>query len=306
MNLRPSRLALACLWLAGAFAGTAAADNQVSVPGKGRGELTLAVQNLFIDDHTNWLGQHGHPGTITTNTVYLHLDYGLTDKWAVSVGLPWRSSKFAGVAPHNPGTLDDDHGQYFMDDGNFHGGWQDWSLGVRYAWRTEPFLITPFLEFGTPARDYTTFAHAAVGTGQWRVEAGVNVGKQFSGRLRNLYFVGGVAYAWMQPVDRRVNHATFTAELGWFITPTLSARLNIAKQKTYNGFDFPIDFPNQHDDHFFYHDQNLRNDYVNAGIGFDWQATEKDRFFFNQGRTLHGENTHLVKYSVTLGYSRAF
>src|SRR5205085_5259300 len=140
----------------------------------------------------------------------------------ISVGLPYRGSKFVGPPNHDPAQLDDDHGQYFQDDGDFHAGCQDWSLSLRYVWIRKNWLVTPYLLYGTPARDYNTFAHSAVGVGQWRLEAGISAGRQFSGRLRNLYFVGGAAYAQMEPVDRRGNHATLSGERGCFIGPTLS------------------------------------------------------------------------------------
>jgi hypothetical protein len=288
------------------MACTASAQNTVTVPGKGHGEGTIALQNLFIEDHAGADGVRNKVGTITTNTAFLNFEYGLTDRLALTVGLPYKSSKYSGTTGHNPATLDDDHGQHFIDDGKYHSGWQDMSVSVRYAWIRKKWMVTPYLTYGTPMRDYVTFAHAAVGTGQWRWEAGVSAGRQFSGRLRNLYFVGGLSYTWLQPTDRRVDHATLSTELGWFFNEKWSAHLNWSRQKTFNGFDFPADFPNRTDDHFFYHDMNLRNDFTNVGLGVDWQATDRDRLFISQGRTIRGENTHIIKYVLTLGYSRAF
>jgi len=304
---RARRTALPLALLLGpGMACTAFAQNQVTVPGAGHGTASFALQNLFIEEHTVSDGTRNKVGTITTNSVYLNFDYGITDRLAISIGVPYKSSKYVGPRPHDPRTLDDDHGQNFIDDGDFHAGWQDWSVSLRYAWLRGPWMVTPYVQTGTPLRNYTTFGHAAVGTGQWRVEAGVSAGRQFSGAFRNLYFVGGASYTWLEPTDRTVNHGTLTAELGYFISPTLSVHLNLAKQKTFNGFEFPQDFPNQTDDHFFYHDMNLRNDFLNAGIGLEWQVTDRDRLFVNQGKTLHGDNTHILKYTVTLGYSRSF
>jgi hypothetical protein len=304
---RAHRIVASLALLAGfGLARDALAQNTVTVPGKGHGDVAIALQNLFIEEHTISDGTRNKVGTITTNSAFLNFDYGLTDRLAVTVGIPFKSSKYVGPRPHNPANLYDDHGQYFIDDGDFHAGWQDLSVSLRYAWVRKKWMVTPYITTGTPLRDYTTFGHAAVGTGQWRVEAGVSAGRQFSGVFRNLYFVGGIGYAWMQPVDRTVNHATLSAELGWFISPTLSVHANLSRQKTFNGFEFPQDFPNQKDDHYFYHDMNLRNDYLNAGIGIDWQATDRDRLFLNQGGTLYGDNTHIIKYVLTLGYSRSF
>jgi hypothetical protein len=282
------------------------AQNDVTVLQKGRSVATVAVQNLFIDKHAGPDGSRANAGTITTNTAFLNYEYGLTDRWTLTVGLPYKSSKYSGAFGHDPGTLDHDHGQHFIDDGDFHSGWQDMSVSVRYAWIRKKWMVTPYLTYGTPLRDYPTFAHAAVGTGQWRVEGGLSAGRQFSGKLRNLYFVGGASYTWLEATDRRVNHATLMGELCYFFNDKWSAHVNVSRQKSFNGFEFPTDFPNRHDDHFFYHDMNLRNDFTNVGLGVDWQVTDADRLFLSRGHTVHGENTHILKYVLTLGYSHAF
>jgi hypothetical protein len=284
----------------------ASAQNDVTVLPKGRSVGTFALQSLYIDKHAGPEGQRADAGTITTNSVFLNYEYGLTDRLTLTVGLPYKSSRYVGLFGHHPEQLLDDHGQHFIDDGDYHSGWQDLSVSVRYAWIQKKWMVTPYLTYGTPMREYVTFAHAAIGTGQWRWEAGVSVGRQFSGKLRNLYYVGGLSYTWLEPTDRTVNHATFTSEVGWFINEKWSVHANLAKQKSFNGFEFPDDFPNRVDDHFFYHDMNLRNDFLNVGLGVDWQATDYDRVFASWGHTAHGDNTHIIRYVVTLGYSHAF
>jgi hypothetical protein len=285
----------------------ASAQNDVTVLPKGRSVATVALQNLFIDKHAGPEGQRADAGTITTNSAFLNYEYGLTDRLTLTLGLPYKSSKYVGMFGHNPATLLDDHGQHFIDDGKYHSGWQDISVSVRYAWIRKKWMVTPYLTYGTPLRDYVTFAHAAVGTGQWRWEAGVSAGRQFSGKLRNVYVVGGLSYTWLERTDRTVNHATLTGEVGYFFNEKWSAHANFARQKSFNGFDFPDDFPfPRNTDHFFYHDMNLRNDFLNVGLGVDWQATQDDRLFFSWGHTAHGDNTHIIRYVLTLGYSRAF
>lgn len=285
------------------------AQSQAWVPEQGHGSVSLAYQQLFIEWHTLSDGAKGQPGTITNHTVFLNLDYGLTDRLALSVGMPYKSNKFDASVPgggHDPRTLENDHGEQFMDDGHYHSGWQDLALALRYQWRSEPWAITPFLAYGTPTNDYTTFSHAARGTGQWRLEAGVAIGKRFSAPLQNLYVQGSYGYAWMEKVDRRVNHSTLNLELGYLLTPRLSARVFVTGQKTHNGFEFPGDFPNRTDDHFFHHDQNLRNDFINVAAGMNYQLNDRYGLFGSYGRTVWGENTHLIDYAVTVGISRGF
>jgi hypothetical protein len=291
----------------GAWAETAAAQTQTWVPGKGHGSVSVAYQDLYIATHTLSNGAHGFPGTIDNHSVFIGLDYGLTDRLAVSVGLPFKSNRFVGPGVHNPGTLDDDHGESFMDDGQYHGGWQNVSVTLRYLWKDEGLQVTPFVSFGSPTHDYTTFAHAALGTGQQSLEMGVNIGQRLAPPRQNLYWRAGLSYSVMEKVeDRRVNHTTLSAEVGYFLTPRLSASVLATFQRTYNGFDFPQDYPNQHDDHYYHHDQNLRNDFNNYGAALSFQASPNAALFLTYGHTGWGENTHLIDHAWTVGVTRQF
>lgn len=295
-------LALALLPWEGAQAQT-----QAWVPAKGHGSVAVAYQDLFISTHTLSDGSHGFPGSVSNHSVFLSFDYGLTDHLAMDVGLPYRSNKFDGPGKHNPGTLDDDHGETLIDDGRYHAGWQDWRVGLRYQWRVAPFKVTPFIAFGAPSHDYITFAHSALGSGQWHLQLGVNIGRQFGPPHQNLYFQAGYAYSFMEKFqERRVNHSTFNAEIGYFLSPRWTLSALLSAQKTHHGFDFPQDYPNQRDEHFFHHDQNLRNDFVNVGASASYQATPRYSALVTWGHTVWGENTHLIDHAVTVSVARSF
>lgn len=290
-----------------ALSPSAWAQTQTWVPGKGHGSATIAQQQLYIDTHAGSSGQKGFPGTITTNSTFLGFDYGISDRLAIDFALPWKSSKFEGPGIHDPGTLDDDHGQHLIDDGDYHGGWQDVRVGLRYLLPYKPLRIVPFVAYGAPTHDYVTFAHAAIGTGQNHLQVGVNVGRQFGPIPQNWFFQAGIAHSFMQRLeDRRVDHTTLALEVGYFFSPRLSASVLLTAQRTWNGFDIPEDYPNAHDDHFFYHDQNLRNDFNNIGAAVNFQVNDRYSAFLTYGHTMWGENAHLIDYAVTIGVSRGF
>lgn len=305
-----ARCAAVVAWLAFASLlpwSACLAQTQSWVPGKGHGSASIAYQDLHIGTHTDSHGNPAFPGFIDNHAAFFDFDYGLSDRLAVHVALPFKSNRFVGPGVHNPGTLDDDHGESFQDDGQYHGGWQNWNIALRYQWRDKGLKVTPFVSLGYPTHDYNTFAHSALGTHQRHLQFGVNIGRQFAPPLQKLYFQAGYAYSIMQKVeDRQVNHSTINAEVGWFFTPRFSANLLVTAQKTHNGFDFPEDYPNRHDDHFFHHDENLRNDFVNVGAGLNFQATPRYSTFLTYGHTVWGENAHLIQYAWTLGVSRSF
>ena len=292
------------VWLLlGAFAPFAPAHAQADeawVPGKGHGSISFAYQDLYVQYHTNWRGWRGKPGVIDNHALLLGFEYGLTDRLAVNVNLPYRNIRYRGSL-HN--DIEGDHDENTLDDGDYHSGWADVGLGLRYQWRDEPWAITPYVVFGTPMREYATYAHSAPGSGQSRLELGVNVGRAFG----NLYLHGSLGYAFMEVVDdRRVDHAALTVGADYFVTPMLTARVGVTANKTFNGLDFPIDYPSFADEHFFHHDQNLRNDFVNVGVGLNYQLGDRYEVFANYGWSVWGENTHLVDNVATVGMARSF
>jgi len=300
----PPAGATALLLAAFAFAPAHAQHESAWVPGRGHGSISVAYQDLYIHYHTDSHGNRQVPGTIDDRSVFLDLDYGLTDKLALSVVLPFKSNRYRGN-PHPP--LEHHHEDALIEDGRYHGGWGDWELGLRYQWRETPWAITPYLRYQAPSHDYLTYAHNALGTGQQRLEAGVELGHRLSGRLHNLYVEAGIGYAFMEVVDhRRVDHATASVGAGWFATPRLTARLLLVAQKTFNGLDFPEDYAGSDEDTFAAHDQNLRNDFVNLGAGLDYRIGERDLVFANYGHTLWGENAHLIDHAITVGFSHGF
>ncbi|MEO7742609.1 MAG: hypothetical protein ABIR98_06720, partial [Usitatibacter sp.] len=142
--------AAALLVLALLFGSEAGA--QASVPAEGGGSWTLAYQSISVQDHTDYLGVRASVGKTQSQVLFLGLDYGLTDKLAVSVGVPYIKSKYSGDFPHVHGAFPDHEDEPVIDDGRYHGGLQDYSLGFRYQLWTEPVLVTPFVSLSYPSR----------------------------------------------------------------------------------------------------------------------------------------------------------
>lgn len=273
------------------------------VPGAGHGTTYLAWQNLYIGYHVDSQGHRARPGTIRGLTAQFGVDYGLTDRLALNVEIPYKSNVYYGM-PHK--HIEDNHDEQFIDDGQYHSGWGDGSIGLRYRWISEAWELTPFVTWGQPLRDYPTYAHAAVGTGQSRLTLGVAATAPLP--FRNWYFVGNAGYTIAQKVDRRrVNHALVNLGANWLAAPGLTAHAQVTFRKSFNGLDFPDDYPPGVDEETFYHhDQNLRDDYINVGGGLSYEVGSRYSVFAEVGRTVWGENTHLINYVVTVGLARSF
>jgi hypothetical protein len=129
------------------------ASAQAWLPGKGYGNVSIAYKNFYVRDHLDMNGIRTDRGQIRSNVLYMDLDYGITRRLAVDVGMPLIWMKYTGAFPHK----DPDQVNY-IDDGTYHGGSQDLRAGLRYALvRQGPVVITPFFDAIVPSRKYENF-----------------------------------------------------------------------------------------------------------------------------------------------------
>jgi hypothetical protein len=296
---------------------SAQTQTAVGVPGRGHGTVGITLQHATIRERTVPEIAGGgleEFGKITLRSAWLELDYGLTDRVALSAWLPFKSNRYQGDTPHNPLVdLDDDHGERFLDDGGFHSSWGDAGVGVRYLWLRDPVMVTPFVSFHTPMRDYPLYTETQAGTGQWRFDVGVNAGGRFPGALRNLYWQAGYAYSYMERTEpddapaRRVNHGILNLELGYLLTPDVTLRAHYAYRKTFNGLKFPDEFvlPPRGDQAYF-HDQLFEWESATASVGAGWRIGERWAVSANWGRTVDVTWGHKYDSVWTVGIARSF
>src|SRR6202795_4393682 len=91
---------------------------------KGDGVVTVLYQNDIERLHSFSDGRTKDRGHTYLDGVIANADFSLTDKLAVSVSLPFIASKYVGPFPHllvrgDPTTA------VALDNGNYHGGFQD-------------------------------------------------------------------------------------------------------------------------------------------------------------------------------------
>ena len=322
MRVRTLTCAIVAAW------GTSA-QAQLYVPPKGSGLISANLQAVTDHWHLDYQGNEVGPARITTNTLVLKFEYGLTDNLAVNLTAPYTEKKFrasaGGAPPHDPDPFNHGHDEHDhehehverLDDGAFHGHWQDWGVGLRYRLRTEPLAVTAFANYSWPSHDYTFFAHAAPGTGQKRTQIGIAAGRPFGPPWINTYIQGSYSYTFVEKVlDLSVNYSTLNLELGYHFTPRLTGRAFATYRKTHGGLDFPVDFPWRgstpipDDDAlvelFLNHDRIQRVDYLNGGVGLAWQFDDNYSLSLDYLQTLWGENGHKIHNAVSLGIYRTF
>ena len=309
---RPAAVAGFYLWLATTAWMPAARAQEVFVPEQGHGSVSIDYQQVLVTRRTDDRGNAENLGRVSYRTVHLNLDYGFADRWAVSLGLPYGSNRYTGAGSgHDPGIFQDPHGQHFIDDGRYRGGWKDWNVAVRYQAHAAPLLITPYLQYGFPSHDYQYYGESALGLHQTELRLGVTAGGRLPGRWRNVFVVGGLAYSHMQKKGvRRVNHSTIDLDVGYFFSPRLSAHAGLSHRKSYHGLDFPAAIFNAdgslNEDNLFHHDTIRNISFTEVHVGLNYRLSDRYTLYLDGGRTAHGDNANLIKSAVSVGISCSF
>jgi hypothetical protein len=317
MNPRWRRAVVSIALASLALPAAAQTQTAAGVPAKGEGTVALSVQYAKINQRTVpdlFGGGLENFGEITLRSAWLEFDYGLTDRLAVSAWLPFKSNRYSGHFPHDPiHDLDDDHGERFLDDGDFHSSWGDAGVGLRWLWKAKPVAIVPFASFHFPVRDYPLFTETQAGTGQWRFDVGVNAGGRFAGRLRNAWWRAGYAHSFMERTEpddapaRRVNHGTVSVELGYWLSPSVAVRADYSYKRTFHGLKFPEGFVlPPRGDQFYKHDQLFEWESATASLGADWRLGSRTVLSAGWGRTVDLEWGHKYRSAFSLGISRSF
>ena len=285
--------------LAAVTFGATVVLGQAWVPPKGEGETALSYQNLFNQYHFNSDGTRHDYGQVRAFRVIEEIDYGVTDKFAVNVSLPYGFGKYHGRYPH----------QLPIDSGDYHGALQDFRAGFRYNVVKRPVQFTPFMAIVFPSHHYEHFGHSAVGIDMWEVQMGMSLGRSLAPVLPRGYFQLSYGYSIVQRVLRmRPNRSRMDTEFGYFLTRRLSLQAIAASQIVHNGLDFPQDFPVRLPTNvtWRHHDQILAINFLNMGGGIAYSVTRKWQVYSSLLTSVWGQNGHALKTGFSVGMSWTF
>ena len=162
-----------------------------------------------------------------------------------------------------------------VDDGDYHGGLQDDTIGVRYLAVDGPFSVSPFLTFGTPLSNYPTDGNAAIGKQMWELAAGAAL--EFSPYFSDWYFQADISYVFAEEVlGFDLDYWFWYASASYFLTPRFAPRVFLVQREAPNALSFPEDFPQGFDnEHFYEHDRTLKHNFLNGGIGFNYIVSDQ-------------------------------
>jgi hypothetical protein len=272
---------------------------QAWLPGAGEGAVSVLYQNSLVDRHLGSDGSRIDSGTIRVDGLLLDVTYGVTEKIALTLNVPFLAAKYEGVKPHPNSPI---------DDGRLHGAFQDLRFDVRYNVVTAPFAITPFVATVLPSHDYQYYGHAAVGRDLNEVQVGAYVARVLDPFIPGAFVQGRYAYGFTQQLfDISHNRSMLDLELGYFVSPKLRTFGLATGQITHGGVEligaFPFNLPTEQ---IVHHDQISRVNMLDLGGGAQLSLTPSMDVFGSVLHTMSGTNGHALSYLVTVGASWTF
>lgn len=277
---------------------SSAAFAQAWVPPKGDGAVAIAVQQLNVKKHLS-ISTPTDGGHINTFVVLADLTYGLTDKVAIDLALPFVSTKYSGTKPH-PNTS--------IDDGTVHNSFTDLRMAVRYNITRQGAVVTPYVGTVVPSHEYAYYGHSAFGQRLRELQVGTYIAKLFTSGVPGMFVSGRAAYGFVQKVqDISHNKSMGDLEVGYFVSPSFRMFGMSSAQYTHGGLDFPpgglAAVPAQYK---LNHDVIQRVNFLNLGGGFAYSVRESFDVFGSFSRQVAGRNGHALNRGVTIGASWSF
>ena len=291
-----------------------ASAGQAYIPSAGDGTVSVSFQSVHTSSQSDVNGVKGDPETTDTRAVLWQVEYGLTERIAVHASLPVIFGRYEGLNPHTVGrNLQPSD----LDNGTYHGGFQDFYVGVRYGLVQSPGLaVAPFVEAIIPSHRYETLAQSAVGRDQRVLLVGSAVGGFLDSVAPGLYYQTRISYGFAQEVvDIRTNRTGIDSAVGYFVNPRFAVQFVQTMQYIHNGmfFVFEPEFDagisgggTVTDQHFIDHDRLLRSRVVTLGGGVTYSLTDSIGLFATATSMAWGRSLPRPVRSFSVGMNWGF
>lgn len=282
--------------------GAQTAAAQAWTPRRQQGNVTFVTQmidhvgRVFRDIRFECCG--------TTNVaVGVDVDYGLSDRWSLSFGLPYVFAKYRGDAPSGAADF-----LPYPEVDSCHcvnSSFQDVVLGAHYNLLKvrRSFSLTNSASIGIPTHNYEYAGEAVVGFGLTELGLSIDAGEQFDFVVPGLSIDGHYGYTVVErALDISHNRSNGLFETSYTFPNRLAAHMVLSAQRTHGGLRFPFDVEPYPERYTEFH-RLLDDDYFQAGAGMSYAWQDWD-LSFSFLRTVSGDNTHDVHvYTMTVGRS---
>jgi len=303
--------------LLGFFAVVLAGSAQAQSQQKGDASLRIEYQYIRTGDYQGD-GFVADYWTTDSHIALLSGDYSFSDRWTVYAALPYVQKRFNATQfngdPHNPNDpfwidyIPPD--KRFIDDGDYHGGFQDLAFGLKYLAVDGPaWTVSPYVGFGFPADDYPFYAKAAIGLNLWNLPVGVDL--TYIPYFSDWYFRGNFAYVFSeQPLDINVDYWLGYLSAGYWFKPGFSMNVFLSTKYIRKGLVLPWsftddpnfgDYPEAFDTpEWYHHDRLIRHRFVNLGVAFDYFFNGRYKLSGSYFTGIWADQTNEVDHAFTL------
>jgi len=265
---------------------------QAWTPPAGAGSVSLTAQSMHVDSHTLGVGTLVHNIDLRAQSLTASVDYGLTDRLALSLSLPYVTSRYRGPIPH-AGSI--------VDDGNYHGAVSDVDFELRYKAIDGTLVVTPYIGAVWPTRKYGTLGHATAGRGLTEYSVGLDSGHEANWLVPGLVVGAGYVYSFVEKVhdDIQVDRRNADLRLSWYATAKWSVHATSSWQRTHGGLNIPLS-PHDAHDHSQHHDQMLRVDFWRISTGVAYALSPSIDVFGGWATSITSRNAHAAR-AISLG-----
>jgi hypothetical protein len=266
----------------------------------GEGSLSLGFhasrgEGTFTDE-----GDVFEAGDVDTRAASLGLEYRFAERWTLEAQLPFVRRRHTGRFSHNPARLVPPRPHVpVVDDGDWHGGLQDFAAKVFYDAFDDGMLVRPFVGLSVPTRDYPFFGNSAIGTRLVKGQLGVDVLRPIG--LSDFHWRARYAY---EVIERSYEGLSTNAhlgelELGW--TPSRRLQLRgFVNLREGLGLGGDADYERLTNQRWYFHDRTVRHNYTVAGIGATWALADRWSLSAVGMRLIDGAAIHNIRFAGTV------
>ena len=301
-----------------------------------RGDASIRLEYQFIRTGTFYSSAPGFGDlefgywSTDTQVAMLSGDYAINDRWTVFAALPFVRKRFTPTPdpnnpfdqpdgdPHNPNDpywvdfVPPD--KQFWDDGDYHGDFQDLSIGVSYRVLKGPWTLNPYISYGVPTSDYPFFAKAAIGLNLWTIPVGTTF--SYVPYFSDWHFDGNIAYVFSEkPLGYNVDYWLAHLSAGYWFKANLSVDAFLSLKYVRDGLKLtdpifsngdPFN-PNAFDtEEWWHHDRLVTARNLNFGLGVDYFLSPKWKLSGSGYQSIWTEESNEVDFAFTLGFTRFF
>ncbi len=276
------------------------AAGQAFTPPPQVGSVTFSWQWVDNTGHRLSDGFLSRAGQSVTASALLEGEYGVSERFAATVGMPYVFARYTGGLPPFS-RLESDACRCW------HSSFQDFSLGGRYRFGDQFWAITPQVRYTRPTHAYPYRGEAVVGRRLQELQLGLNAGARLTSVLPRASVQAGYSYSIVEKAldDISINRSNGFFDLGYPLTRSFYARGVASWQWTHGGvragsptgglrFPGEINTPQR----FAERDRLNRTLYWHFGGGLAYSLGRAD-LFVSVDKYVWGRDTHNgIAYTV--------